>query len=91
MQSWLVSMETNQPPHLVALTHPTRRIADGGNGRMRKQGGGGRVENSGAEVRKTEDAGRKTDEREGREFCGRERREVHKETVRGMKKRRGDR
>jgi len=72
VQSWLVSMETNQPPHLVTLTHSTRRIADGGSGRMRKhrekererERESERMENNGEEAR------RKTDKREGREFCG---------------------
>jgi len=29
-------METNHPPHLIALAHPTRRIADGGSRGMRR-------------------------------------------------------
>lgn len=51
MQSWLVSMETNQPSHLVTLTHSTRSIAEG----MRKQRERERerVENSDEEVKRT--------------------------------------
>lgn len=51
-------METNQPPHLVALAHPTRRIAEAGEDEAeragRARGGGGAVDQ---EVRKTETRG----------------------------------
>lgn len=51
-------METNQPPHLVALAHPTRRIAEAGEDEAERaggaRGGGGAVDQ---EVRKTETRG----------------------------------
>lgn len=52
-------METNQPPHLVALAHPTRRIAEAGEDEAERGPGergvvGGAVDQ---EVRKTETRG----------------------------------